>query len=128
MLRDKTTVNRGDIWAVNLDPTQGTEMGKRRPCLVVTNDTANRYSGKVTVVPLTTTPPKKLYPFLVEVPKTANMPQKSWIDCSHIRTIDKAKRLGKYYTSLDSATMKEVDKALLVQLGIGMKEHRSMAG
>ncbi len=126
-MHGKTTVSRGDIWSVNLEPKEGSEMGKRRPCLVVTNERANKSSSVVTVVAVTTSSPSRPYPFMVEVPKTANMPQQSWVNCSFIRTVDKA-RLGKWYTSLDSATMKKVNKALLVELGIDFGEHQSMAG
>ena len=113
----KTTVNRGDVWAVDLEPTTGSEMNKVRPCLVVTNDIANRYSRVIVVVALTTAAPRKPYPWMVEVPETANMPRQSWVHCAHIRAVDKA-RLGRYYTSLDNDTMRKVDQALIEQLGI----------
>lgn len=113
----KTTLNRGDIWAVDLGRATGSEMDKVRPCLVVTNDIANKYSRTIVVVALTTSAPKKDYPWMVEVPETANMPRQSWVHCAHIRAVDKA-RLGRYYTSLDSDTMRKVDEALIEQLGI----------
>ncbi len=113
----KTTVNRGDIWAVDLEPATGSEMNKIRPCLVITNDLANKYSRVIVVVALTTAVPNDHYPWMVEVPETANMPRQSWVHCAHIRAVDKA-RLGRYYTSLDSDTMQKVDEALIEQLGI----------
>jgi mRNA interferase MazF len=116
----KTTINRRDIWAVDLDPAQGSEMDKIRPCLVVTNNIANQYAQVITVVALTTTPPTKPYPFIVEVPDSAKMPEESWIDCAHIRAVDKS-RLRRYYTSLDSDTMSKVDAALRVQLSLDHK-------
>lgn len=114
---NKTTVNRGDIWAVDLEPSEGSEMNKVRPCLVITNDLANKYARVIIVAPLTTTAPKRSYPFMVEVPDSANMPEHSWVHCGHIRALDKT-RLGRYYTSLDSATMRKIDDALVEQLGI----------
>ena len=46
------------------------------------------------------------------------MPKKpSWIHCGHIRTVSK-ERVGRYYTSLDRATMREVDEAHMIHLGI----------
>lgn len=114
----EVSINRGEIWAVDLEPTRGSEMGKLRPCLVVTNDVANKYSRVVTVVAVTTAAPRKRYPFMVEIPKSASMPRQSWVNCAHVRTVDR-NRLGKYYTSLDSDTMRRVNEALLVQFGIG---------
>ena len=127
MVNNKSTLNRGDVWDVDLKPVRGSEMGKRRPCLVVTNNIANRYSPLVTVIPLTNTAPTKAYPFIVAVPRSANLPKQSWINCSHIRTVDKD-RLGKYLTGLDSDTMRKVNEAILVQLGIDAEEHQRMAG
>jgi len=43
---------RGEIWWVNLDPTQGSEIEKTRPCLVLSHDTLNRLRRTVVVVPL----------------------------------------------------------------------------
>ena len=91
-----------------------------RPCLVVSNDLANKYSRVIVVVALTTAVPKKPYPWIVEVPETANMPRKSWVDCARIRAVDKA-RLGRFYTTLDSDTMRKVDDALIEQLGINTR-------
>lgn len=48
----QNTVQRGDIWWVSLDPTQGSEIKKTRPCVVLTNNTLNRLRRTVVVVPL----------------------------------------------------------------------------
>lgn len=45
---------RGEIWWVNLEPTQGSEIRKTRPCVVLTHDTLNRLRRTVVVVPLST--------------------------------------------------------------------------
>jgi mRNA interferase MazF len=47
-------MTRGDVWWVALDPTQGSEIKKTRPCVVLTHDTLNRLRKKVVVVPLST--------------------------------------------------------------------------
>ncbi len=43
---------RGDVWWVSLDPTQGAEIKKTRPCLVVSHDTLNKHRRTVIVVPI----------------------------------------------------------------------------
>lgn len=45
-------IKRGDLWWVSLDPTQGAEIKKTRPCLVLSHDTINRLRRTVVVVPL----------------------------------------------------------------------------
>jgi len=47
-------MKRGDIWWVALDPGQGSEIKKTRPCVLLTNDTLNRLRKTVVVVPLST--------------------------------------------------------------------------
>ena len=47
-------MTRGDVWWVALDPTQGSEIKKTRPCVVLTHDTLNRLRKTVFVVPLYT--------------------------------------------------------------------------
>lgn len=45
---------RGEIWWVRLDPTEGSEIRKTRPCLVLTADTLNRFRRTVVVIPYST--------------------------------------------------------------------------
>ena len=48
-------IQRGEVWWVSLDPTQGSEIKKTRPCLVLSHDTLNRLRRTVVVVPLSST-------------------------------------------------------------------------
>jgi mRNA interferase MazF len=48
------TIKRGDIWWISLDPTQGSEIKKTRPCIVLTHDTINSLRRTVVVIPLST--------------------------------------------------------------------------
>lgn len=47
-------IRRGDIWWISLDPTQGSELKKTRPCVVISHDTLNQHRRTVVVVPLST--------------------------------------------------------------------------
>jgi len=44
---------RGMVVDVNLDPVQGHEQGKRRPCVVIQNDIGNTYSTITIVAAIT---------------------------------------------------------------------------
>src|SRR5205814_1112196 len=44
---------RGDIFDVRLDPVEGHEQAKTRPCIVISTDRINRSGGVVVIVPLT---------------------------------------------------------------------------
>jgi len=50
----EAVVSRGDVWWVSLDPSQGSEIKKTRPCVVLTHDTLNQLRRTVVVVPLST--------------------------------------------------------------------------
>jgi mRNA interferase MazF len=43
-----------EVWLVSLDPTQGAEIQKTRPCLIVSPDESNRHLRTVIIAPLTT--------------------------------------------------------------------------
>ena len=45
---------RGEVWWVHLDPTQGSEIRKTRPCLVLSANALNRLRKTVVVVPFST--------------------------------------------------------------------------
>lgn len=48
--------HRGEVWWVRLDLTQGSEIGKTRPCVVITSDIVNERRRTVVVIPLSTSP------------------------------------------------------------------------
>lgn len=45
---------RGEIWWVDLNPTRGSEINKKRPCVVLSVDVINHRRKTVVVVPLST--------------------------------------------------------------------------
>jgi mRNA interferase MazF len=47
---------RGELWWVRLDPTEGSEIRKTRPCLILTHNIINERRRTVVVVPLSTSP------------------------------------------------------------------------
>ncbi len=84
---------QGEIWLVALDPTQGSEIRKTRPCLIVSPDEMNRHITTVIIVPLTTT--ARGYPSRVKVRFQGKAGQAA---LDQIRTVDKSrlvKRLGQ---------------------------------
>ncbi len=48
----KPKIERGEIWWINLDPTIGAEIRKRRPCVVISANVINRWRSTPVVVPL----------------------------------------------------------------------------
>ena len=58
-MAEKIRLRRGMIIDVNLEPTKGSETGKIRPCIVVTNNTYNDRVPVIQVVPITAWSEKK---------------------------------------------------------------------
>ena len=46
----------GELWWVDLNPTRGSEINKKRPCVVLSADPINQRRKTVVVVPLSTSP------------------------------------------------------------------------
>jgi mRNA interferase MazF len=44
---------RGEVWLTRLDPTEGNELRKTRPCVIISPDAMNAGLGTVIVMPLT---------------------------------------------------------------------------
>ena len=79
-------VEQYGIYWVNLDPTQGSEIAKTRPCVVVSPDDLNRHLRTVVVIPITST--IKNYPFRV---RCVIKGKQGEIATDQIRTIDKSR-------------------------------------
>jgi mRNA interferase MazF len=112
-------MRRGEVYWGNFDPTVGSEIQKTRPCLIVSNDIANLHSSVVTVLPLTSQKLDRIYPFEVAVLNNSKM-KNSKIKANQIRTFDKA-RIGAKITDLSGSVMANVDKAILLHLGINLR-------
>lgn len=55
----------GEVWLVRLDPTEGREIRKTRPCAIVSPDSMNRHIGTLIIMPITSG--SRLTPFRVQV-------------------------------------------------------------
>lgn len=112
------TFKRGDVLRIDFEPVVGREQGGVRLALVVQNDVGNRYSPTTVVAAITTRPPSRPFPFIVELPE-GTMPRRSFVDCAQVRTIDRARVLAQPLSHVDDATMRRVDDALKASLGLG---------
>jgi mRNA interferase MazF len=109
---------RGDIYLVEFDPARGHEIQKTRPALIIQNDIGNQYSPITIVAALTSkfdTPP---HPTDVIVDRgQSGLLQKSAVVLNQIRSVDR-QRLIRRLGRLDVVTMRRVDHALTISLGL----------
>ena len=85
---------RGDIYWADLNPVIGSEQGGLRPVLVLSHNVFNERSGTVIAVALTSQPQRAGYPLTFEL-DSSELPKKSWVKISQIRTLSVKRILRK---------------------------------
>lgn len=96
-----------EVYLVPLDPTQGSEMRKTRPCVVVSPSQMNDYVRTILIAPMTSTP--RPYPFRINCRFAGHDGQ---IALDQIRCVDRS-RLVKRLGTIDDATARIVRAALV---------------
>lgn len=111
---------RGEIYFLEFSHSKGHAMRNPHPALVVQNNVANRCSGTVIVVPLTTNLTVVQLPVGVAVePPEGGLRKKSAIHCGQLHTVDKGEfTLERLYGHVSPVTMQKVDHALKVSLSL----------
>ncbi len=116
-------MRRGDIHLVDFEPSRGSEVNKRRPAIVVSNDAANTYAerlgrGVITVVPLTSNT-RRIYPFQVLVrAERSGLVRDSKAQAEQVRAVD-FERIGPQVGLVPLALMAAIDEALRIHMDLG---------
>ncbi len=114
------SVSQWSIWLANLDPVVGSEQGRTRPVLVISDGSLNEILPVVNVIPITSRKPKRrVYPNEAFLPaKTGGLTLDSIALCYQIRTLDK-RRLTEVFGVIDDEDLRRsILDALRFQLGI----------
>ena len=77
---------RGEIYWADLNPTIGHEQAGIRPVLIISNNIFNDRSGTVIALALTSRLQKAGFPLTLEL-SDPNLPKRSWVKISQIRTL-----------------------------------------
>jgi len=110
---------RGEVWVARLNPNQGAEVGKLRPVVVIQADPLTK-AGLATllVVPLTIQWRQGAEALRVPIPARDRLLRDCYAMAEQLRAIDRA-RLGEGpLTSLTTAEITALDKALRAVLGL----------
>ena len=111
-------INRGDIYYADLSPVVGSEQGGVRPVLVIQNDVGNKFSPTVIIAAITSQLTKAKLPTHIELSgEKYSLAKDSVVLLEQIRTLDK-RRLKEKVCSIDIVTMRRVDVAMMISLGI----------
>ncbi len=98
---------RGEIRWADLNPVRGHEQAGLRPVLILSHDIFNDKSGTVITMAITSQPQKASFPLTLEL-KSLNLPKKSWLKISQIRTLS-TERIGKV---MGKASLEELNQAI----------------
>jgi len=98
---------RDEVWLITLDPTQGVEIQKTRPCLVISPDDMNRHLQTVIVAPMTTT--VREYPTRVPVRFRGKRGQ---VALDQLRAVDQQRLVQKLGT-VAASTAEAASRILL---------------
>jgi mRNA interferase MazF len=114
----KVTPRRGDVYLVDFEPTRGAEIRKTRPGVIIQNDISNRWSPVTIVAAITSHFDAELYPTEVLIRRgEGGLQTDSVALLNQIRSIDKA-RLVRLLGKISAETMKGIDRALVLSLGL----------
>lgn len=109
-------MERYQIFKVCLDPTVGAEMKKIRPCVIVSPDEMNRPLQTVTIVPMTSTPPRTLPSRIrIEATPSSGLMNDSYAVLDQIQTIDKS-RCVQYLGKISEAEAELIAETLCKML------------
>ena len=96
-----------EVWLVVLDPTQGAEIQKTRPCLVISPNEMNQYLRTVIIAPMTTV--TRPYPTRVAARFQGKRGQ---VALDQLRAVDR-QRLVRMLGAVSANTAQEVSTTLL---------------
>lgn len=110
------------IFIANLDPIIGSEQGKTRPVLVISEEEINQILPVVNVLPITSRKPgRRIYPNEVLISaEIGGLYKESIVLCYQIRTLDKRRLIREIGKIEDLEAQQEIIDALCFQLGISI--------
>lgn len=110
-------IKRGDIYYADLNPTVGCEQDSVRPVLIIQNNVGNHFSPTVIAAAITSRKKKDMPTHVLLDENGTRLFADSRIMLEQVRTIDR-ERLNEYVVHAGAATMRSVDRAIAVSLGL----------
>lgn len=99
----------GDIILLDFDPSSGTEIRKRRPAVIVSNDTFNAWCRTRIVCPITST--ERAFPLHVQL-DDATVTQGA-VKCEQVKALDVQARHMHFLERMPEEKMQEITDILL---------------
>jgi mRNA interferase MazF len=106
-------MKRGDVYWVDLNPTVGSEINKKRPCIILSDDVFIQERRTIIVLPLTTKG-KTNPPLVLELKVNG---KNCRAVCDQIRAIDKS-RLAGFIEAISSKSLEEIEESIKIILAL----------
>ncbi|MBZ0273468.1 type II toxin-antitoxin system PemK/MazF family toxin [bacterium] len=108
---------QGEIYWVELDPVQGHEQGKTRPCIVVSTSEFNRIRYELAwIVPITSNP--RRHTFTVDIDaKGTGLREPGRALCHQLRVVS-FRRIGSRIGEVKSETWNKIQKHIAAIVGL----------
>jgi mRNA interferase MazF len=113
-------IKKWGIYRANLDPVIGSEQGKSRPVLIISEDGINDLLKSVNVLPLTSKKEDRIiYPNEVLLSKGHfGLEKDTIVLCHQLRTLDKIRFSNFYGMIEDGSIHNQIIEAIQFQLGV----------
>lgn len=98
---------RGEIRWADLNPVKGKEQAGLRPVVILSQNIFNERSGTVIAMAITSQPQHSGFPLTFGL-DTSELPKRSWVKISQIRTLS-TERIGK---RIDNASPEALDQII----------------
>ena len=104
-------LNKQDIVTINLNPKKGDEVGKIRPCVILSDNDSNKILDTIIVMPISTKLLDDMQPYRMRINKRNGLKFDSDILINQIRTISK-KRVGEKIATIDNKEFQKLKQYL----------------
>jgi mRNA interferase MazF len=116
-------LKHGEILLADLNPRNGTELGKRRPVLIIQEQVLLDIKHPSTlIIPLTTQLRNGAEPLRIRIKAQQKLERDSDLLIDQIRAIDNERLIDSVIATCDKTLLQKVYKALVEVLGIRLVE------
>jgi mRNA interferase MazF len=112
-------INRGEVWVANLNPAQGSEVGKVRPVLVLQDNALTREGAEtIVILPLTSQVRRDIQHLRMTLPARGRLLKDSQVIVEKPMTLDRRRLVDGPLATLSGEEMAAVERTLLVVMGM----------
>lgn len=112
-------MKQSEIWLINLDPTKGAEIQKKRPAIIINDDRMEKLPLKI-IIPITDWKDRyKIAPWMVKIESSLEngLSKTSAADCFQIRSLSQ-ERLIKKLGHIDSTTLNKAKEGIRIVMDL----------